>query len=59
MSGNVVSLVKNTDANPENTASSFLTYSYGLRVMHILSPERVPDLKDEYYSYTYQTLSIT
>lgn len=51
--------VINSNINPEISASSFLTYSYGLRVMHILSPERVPDLKDEYYSFMYRTLSIT
>lgn len=49
--------VIDSNVDPALCASSFLTYSYGLRVMHIISPERTPKLKEQFYSDMYKTLA--
>ncbi|TSB47577.1 TetR/AcrR family transcriptional regulator [Alkalicoccobacillus porphyridii] len=43
----------------DHTASSFLTYSYGLRITQLLSPERIPALIEEFYSLMFERLSPT
>ncbi|MGN7312323.1 TetR/AcrR family transcriptional regulator [Alkalicoccobacillus gibsonii] len=49
--------VIDSKVDPARSASSFLTYSYGLRVMHIVSPDRTLELKEQFYSYMYDTLA--
>ncbi|MFK3939570.1 TetR/AcrR family transcriptional regulator [Alkalihalobacillus sp. NPDC078783] len=49
--------VIDSKVDPARSASSFLTYSYGLRVMQIVAPDRTPELKEQFYSYMYKTLA--
>ncbi|MCM2677184.1 TetR/AcrR family transcriptional regulator [Alkalicoccobacillus plakortidis] len=46
-----------TSIDPKATASSFLAYSYGLRVTLMLSKERALNVKEQFYSYMLHVLS--